>query len=477
MAASAIDLIGPKGYTHGWVYHGPRSGSRAHTGKLVGNIVKGARAQPGNISMQANMATRSLRGRKASDYQHLAAARLHAAAARQTGMSMSSATRAHHLRMAAMHRGIAGRNVGRQTRGEGPVRQPSRPKSGAPGKLPPGFIRTTGPGKAQGPNIGQLGKAASGSHTLPKGSQALTREGRAKAYAAGHALPPPSPGSPAGFPVTSARSWEKARDAVGRAGSPARREALRQLLRRTAAQYGKTAALKKSWAAANQRAGIELARAAYSRQPGEDVQCPSCGKYNMDDARYCDQCGTRLPESAFEHANPPAGALEMAMPAKLAISSPFDLIITRGDDGTAVVRHRRGGGEIARIRRGEDGWVAAIDGKDGQPHPRQRGALLEAIGTHNRAAGSPYHRPQPAATAPLQPKPEQTPLMKAFGVPAVAAQLANTTQVAGAGDGPRVTGLGPAGHRIYAKLLKRKFPPERARAFASRAERRLGGSK
>jgi HK97 family phage prohead protease len=38
----------------------------------------------------------------------------------------------------------------------------------------------------------------------------------------------------------------------------------------------------------------------YEKHPGEDVQCPNCKKYNMDDARYCDQCGAKLPLSAFE---------------------------------------------------------------------------------------------------------------------------------------------------------------------------------
>lgn len=38
----------------------------------------------------------------------------------------------------------------------------------------------------------------------------------------------------------------------------------------------------------------------YERDPGEDVQCPSCGKYNMPDAVFCDQCGAELPPTAFE---------------------------------------------------------------------------------------------------------------------------------------------------------------------------------
>jgi HK97 family phage major capsid protein/HK97 family phage prohead protease len=37
----------------------------------------------------------------------------------------------------------------------------------------------------------------------------------------------------------------------------------------------------------------------YERHPGEDVQCPACGKFNDDDAVYCDQCGKKIPDSAF----------------------------------------------------------------------------------------------------------------------------------------------------------------------------------
>lgn len=33
----------------------------------------------------------------------------------------------------------------------------------------------------------------------------------------------------------------------------------------------------------------------YSRKPDETLQCPSCKKYNAPDARYCDQCGSKLP--------------------------------------------------------------------------------------------------------------------------------------------------------------------------------------
>ena len=449
-----IDLVGPHGYVHGFKCVDPakcgtrgRVSERAHTGRMVGRTVAGAKTQAAGGRMSkselADRATKSITGRRASDYQHLAAARLHAQAARAT----TGARAAHHQRAAAMHRGIANRTPGRGTgslRGaarpsgqKGGITKPSRGRPAPAVKqagLRSGETRAPSTGKEQGPNVGELGKASYGSHRLPTGSKALTKEGRTKAYQHGHAISPPPGGGPPGFPVTSPKSWDDARRAVGRAGSPARRAALRDLLRRTAAQYGKTAALKKSWAASNTRPGLELA---------------------------------------------------MTMP-RYPVASPYDVLIIRSEDGDAIVRHRRGGYEIGRIKRGDDGaWVASRDGTDGQGHTRQRGALLELIGTHNRASGSPYHRPEPARTgAPLQPPPVTTPLMAAYGITNIRA-LANSVPVRGASDGPRSTepggdgqtgrGLSPAGQRIYGQLRKRNFPHARAHAFARRAQRRVKG--
>jgi hypothetical protein len=384
-----IDLIGPKGYTHGYVYHGSSPGTRTHTSRMAAGDARrmGGSLKNASPSLAADRASAALRGGKHSDYQHLAAARLHSAAARSAS---SPELKARHLKMAAMHRGIAGRTPGRGTRSEGPLRSAPHPSSSG-GKLP-------------------TGKAA------------LTKEGRAAALKAGHAISPPRPGAPAGFPVTDAKSWGKALQAVGRAGSPARRAELQALLRRTAAQYGKTKALKASWAAANDQAALE-----------------------------------------FAMRNP-----------RPAITSPVDLIITRDtEDGSAVVRHRRGGEEIGRIRHGDDGqWRAARDGRELGPHTRQRGALLELIGTHNRAAGTPYHRP--AAQEPE--KREASALAEALGIPDLdldAAQLA--TPAGDSDDGPRVTGLSSGGTKIYKRLRGRGFPHARAQAFAARAQRKMGG--
>src|SRR5262252_7502980 len=428
-----VDLVGPGGWEHGFIAVRPpatnRPGARlasgarhgvssaTHTRRMSASIAKrsGASTRVGSrltMSEAANRASQKLSGRRASDFQHLAAARLHAAAARQGGIS--DAAKAHHTKYAAMHRGIAGRTPGKGTASE------RRPKEA---QLRSGETRAPSAGKTQGPNVGELGKAATGSHRLPKGAEALTKAGRAKAYEQGHALPPPPGGGPHGFPVTSAKSWEDARKAVGRAGSPARREQFKQLLRRTAAQYGKTAALKRSWAASNVYAALEFAMAMQS----------------------------------------------------FPVTGPLDLVISRDpEDGSAVVRHRRGGGEVGRIKHSDDGqWRMSREGKEGQPHVRQRGALLELIGAHNHAAPSPYRRQPAPAAEPLQTAPQQTDLMKAYGIPATTSLA---TPAVATADGPRVTtGLGQRGQSIYKKLRGRGFPHDRAHSFARRAERKAAG--
>jgi hypothetical protein len=396
-----------------------------------------------------------------------------------------------------------------------------------------------------------------------------TAGGRKSAFKRGLAIAPASPGGAPGFPVTDPEHWEKARQAIGRVKSPARRAAVARLLRKTAPRFGKTAALKGSWAApggskhtADAPGGVDLVgpkgyvhdwRFVGVPSPGSHIATRrgggghrrgDLGGYEHTTARRL-RAGDKIAYgskgtleqhtviSAQHHhtatgqdrtalhlrrpdgsthrisissasvvnrnmsfAAPAGPALEFAMrmPVMVPVSSPFDLVITRGDDGSAMVRHRRGGGEIARIRRTDDGkWVAAIEGQDLQPHARQRGALLEAIGTHNRASGTPQHRPSPVtAPPPLQPPPVQTPLMAAYGIPAIRALATPAVSASGGpratgyangngkngdgdGDGTDDNGLNPRGQAIYKKLKARGFPDARAVAFAKRAQSKMSG--
>jgi hypothetical protein len=173
---------------------------------------------------------------------------------------------------------------------------------------------------------------------------------------------------------------------------------------------------------------------------------------------------------AHAHATSTGPALEFSM-THLPVNSPFDLVISRSDAGTAVIRHRNGGDELGQIRRDGRGWVATIGGKDQPQRTHQRSALADVIGVHNKSALTSRHRPA-SAGEPLQPAPRQTQLMEAYGIPAIRALA---TPMTGASSGPRVTdrdgdGLSAKGRAIHGRLKKRGFPPDRAVQFARRAQ-------
>lgn len=277
---------------------------------------------------------------------------------------------------------------------------------------------------------------------------------------------------------------------------------------------------------ANDDLGIYLADGPepYHQDPDETVQCPSCQKYNDTDARYCDQCGAKLPASAYAGGGAQAGPAAPGAPAKTAaamangtreamelatgtltarrypVREAVDVRPERQPDGSSVLRHRNGGAEIARIRRTDDGkWVATVGGKDLPPRSIQRTALMEAVGTWNGALTAAARRQQ---DAPLQPPPQQTELMAEYGIPAMRS-AAFATPATSSGGGPRVTsagssgkakydpdndgdndaspagdtdkdaagGLSPKAQAIYRKLLAKGFPVARALAFAKNSEK------
>lgn len=181
-------------------------------------------------------------------------------------------------------------------------------------------------------------------------------------------------------------------------------------------------------------------------------------------------------------ATPTSGGLEFSR--RMAVTSPSDILVSRGAGGTAVVRHRRGGLDIGEIRRDGDQWVGVMDGRSLTPHTQQRAALMELLGSHNRSSVTPY---RPAM--PLQAAPAQSPLMqqlgisniRAFATPATGVSagprvtLANGSMGDGDGDEGGSSGLTPKGQAIYKKLCARGMPKERALMFAKRAQS-FGGS-
>lgn len=395
------------------------------------------------------------------------------------------------------------------------------------------------------------------------------------------------------FPVKNASYWDKARKAIGRVKSPAKRAAVAKLLRKTAPRFGKTAALKQSWAApggsshSNIGTAIELVGPKgyvhgwiYEGAPGRKGEIidhlPTADKMTKTQLQQhlnSHHAGTPIPagarrvgprnpskaqllamHEAHHGVNRPKGslfampfahthgaervaaakkaglygsagvrtlgeqagerrvaaakraglygasgvrtiqssnlspALEFAMPTHQPIRDPAELLIVRGGDGrSAIIRHRAGGDEIGTIRKDGTGWRASVRGKDLQLRNHQRTALADVIGTHNRGALTPQHRPADSAGAALQPPPQQTPLMASYGIPAVRSFATPTTS---ASSGPRMTsqsdsdsddsssggGLNAKGQQIYKKLKARGFPDARAMAFARRAQN-FGGSK
>jgi hypothetical protein len=261
---------------------------------------------------------------------------------------------------------------------------------------------------------------------------------------------------------------------------------------------------------ANPDLGIYLAETTKDDQ-GKTLTCPECG--HVAPPGHFGASGTSLQTSpgvlrtpapstgqvrkgavtnvkagsaAHALANGTRDALELAAGTltgrRHPIGGPMDVLVARASDGTAVLRHRHGGAEIAHLRKTDAGkWVATVNGTDLAPRDHQRTALMEAVGTYNKAVTGAVHR----AEAPLQPPPQQTELMAEYGIPAIRALA---TPATGAGAGPRVTlasggdddgtdddGLTSRGQAIKKKLMAKGFPEARAITFAKMSQKTKPG--
>lgn len=275
-------------------------------------------------------------------------------------------------------------------------------------------------------------------------------------------------------------------------------------------KFGAAGMAKLSHGHANPDLGIYLAETAKDEQ-GYTLTCPECG--HVAPAGHFGPSGTSLDKSPGDLRTPAPGtsgvrkgvpltvksgaahaltngtrdAISLAASTLTArrapVKSPVDVIVARGEDGQAVIRHRQGGATIAQIRKDGTSWVATVDGRDLQPHNHQRTALMEAVGQWNRAAAGGLRPSSP----PLQPAPEQTPLMQQWGIPAIRALA---TPATGAGAGPRITmaggpgaddgtdddGLTPRGQAIKKKLIAKGFPAARAITFAKMSQKTKPGA-
>ena len=231
------------------------------------------------------------------------------------------------------------------------------------------------------------------------------------------------------------------------------------------------------------------------------MECPRCG-YSGGESEFRGGPGTLRTENdadassaGFEAqqvtvrtgpggaglANTRGRAVELAR--RQPVTGPSDIIVSRDPaTGQAVIRHRSGGAEIARMRHEAAGWITTLAGKDLEPRNHQRTALMDAVGAWNSAARA-GAADEPAM--PLQRAPVQTDLMAQYGIPAVRA-LATPSR--GAGDGGRVTmassdgsddepdddgdddGLNERGRGIRKRLKGKGMAHDRATAFARRAQ-------
>jgi hypothetical protein len=443
-----IDLVGPKGYVHGWIFKGVPTGG----GKPVGSAGEmrsraSAQAVAGGFSEFADEHARVLKQGDqilASYHGGLAGFRPHSVMSVVHGRDGKSRMTVRDNQTGELHQQtVSSHSTVTMSRGVGMIKAQTAARKAAAAKgratrasrlpRPPAGMDTPDmrlairAGLLSADNrLGARARQVQFASDRPAIELAKPTSAAGRRSLAGRNLALPD-GS---FPVPNADYWDKARQAIGRVADPAKRAAVAKLLRRTAPRFGKTAALKNSWAA-----------------PG-----------------------------GSKHSNT-GQAMEFAMPTTRPIRTPSDLVIVRGEGGVAIIRHRQGGDEIGQIRREGRGWRASIGGKDLDPRNHQRTALADVIGTHNRGAATAEHRPATSAGSALQPPAQQTPLMAQYGIPAIRALA---TPSSGSDDGPRVTsndpddgkssGLTPKGMQIKKKLLAKGWPDARADQFARRAQ-------
>lgn len=155
------------------------------------------------------------------------------------------------------------------------------------------------------------------------------------------------------------------------------------------------------------------------------------------------------------------GGIELAR--RLPVRQADDLMVTRGQQGQTIIRHRAGGTLIGEIRRNGQAHQAIVDGSPLTPHTYARAAILEAIGVYNRGVTAP----------PVQPPPQQTALMQQYGVPAI--RLAADDSDDDSDDSTGSGGLSAKGQGIYKKLIAKGLSPKVAMAMARRSQNAVPG--
>lgn len=243
--------------------------------------------------------------------------------------------------------------------------------------------------------------------------------------------------------------------------------------------------------------GLAMGGGAQDNQ-GSSMTCPRCG-YSGSSGSFSggssEALRTPAPSTGYVRDGAPltvrSSSAGLANPG-IDLSSPrypvttaADLLVARNPAGGTSIRHRRGGGHIGDITFSEDkGWQAVYGGKAGKSHAHQRPALAELLSLWNTGT---TNLERPGEGQPLQPPPQQTPLMQQYGVPAIRALA---TPVASSSAGPRMTtssagsdddddddssGLSGKAASVYKKLVAKGWDKAKARKFAANANRFGGG--
>jgi hypothetical protein len=152
---------------------------------------------------------------------------------------------------------------------------------------------------------------------------------------------------------------------------------------------------------------------------------------------------------------------------RVPVRDQNDLLVSRGQGGTAVIRHRVGAEYIGEVGRGDDGaYLSLIDGTQLSPHNHQGAALQELIGAWNRTALDPT---RPAAPLKAQaPRPDPLARLAASGIQAFA--TADDGDDDSGGGGTDSSGLSPRGQSIFKKLKAMGMSDAQAMAMAKRAQ-------
>lgn len=433
--SEALELVGPKGYEHGWIKVGvsEHDAPEDRADKMSGNVFK-----------RTDGSQETLQG-------HRDAAKAHRYASR---LSSSSAVSAYHSKMAALHTRVAS---GRMTSNKA-ADQAHALRSG-----PGGF--------ANGTEAGAVEFSSYVAPHLPAGSPAGGQFGSAQVASA-------AASNKAG--KADAHDLHVLHEAhlahVAKTGkTPAKKTAAKK----TTAVKAKTTTAKKTTAA---KPKVNKTKGTVTATIGGKKVTMTLHQWHQLHVAH---------EKAIKAAND-TEAIEMATatPRKMPmVRGAADVQLRRTGPGMITVQHKSSGMKVGTITPKGNGWqgmhaTGTMTGASGS----QQGALTGLIAFHNqqaakaKASGFPPAQQDGTAVMPGS----KTYAAEQQGAVDLAGALPTSTPASSSSDGPRVTSMGsgkaaaaPAGSpsglspyalAIYKKFIAKKMKPAVALAFAKRAD-------